>query len=178
MPRRLLLGRLLLGRPRSARLPLGRLVPLPVAALLLLAGCSSSQPPPQVTFAAGQASVIARPTQYCDLKLTNCTGDPAAPVVLTVPVGTPLKVTVPHEIAETPWQVVFSYRDAGGAQTDGRSPVFAPNAQSDYTLELPAPEDRLVGAQVQQFGPPPQANAETGEIEFPIRASWVLSTKG
>jgi hypothetical protein len=178
VPRRLLLGRLLPGRPRSARLPLGRLVPLPVAALLLVAACSSSQPPPQVTFAAGQASVVARPAQYCDLKLTDCTGDPAAPVVLTVPVGTPLKVTVPHEIAATPWQVVFSYRDAGGAQTDGRSPVFAPNAQSDYTLELPAPEDRLVGAQVQQFGPPPQANAETGEIEFPIRASWVLSTKG
>jgi hypothetical protein len=149
-----------------------------VAALLLVAACSSSQPPPQVTFAAGQASVVARPAQYCDLKLTDCTGDPAAPVVLTVPVGTPLKVTVPHEIAATPWQVVFSYRDAGGAQTDGRSPVFAPNAQSDYTLELPAPEDRLVGAQVQQFGPPPQANAETGEIEFPIRASWVLSTNG
>ena len=147
------------------------------AVALLAAGCGSGTPP-EVTFAAAGTSVAARPTQYCDLKLTDCTGDPAAPVVLTVPVGTPLKVTVPHEIAATPWQVVFSYRDAGGAQTDGRSPVFAPNAQSDYTLELPAPEDRLVGAQVQQFGPPPQANAETGEIEFPIRASWVLSTQG
>ena len=65
-----------------------------------------------------------------------------------------------------------------GAQTDGRSPVFAPNAQSDYTLQLPDPADRLVGAQVQQFGPPPQADPETGEIEFPIRASWVLNTSG
>jgi hypothetical protein len=99
-------------------------------------------------------------------------------VELAVPVGTPLKVTVPHEIAETPWQVVFTYRDGTGAQTDGRSPVFAPNAQSDYTLELPAPTDRLVGAQVQQFGPPPQADPETGDIEFPIRASWVLNTSG
>jgi hypothetical protein len=156
------------------RLP--RLLLLPAAALLL--ACCGGAAPPQVTFAAGQASAVARPTQYCDLQLTDCKGDPAAPVELAVPVGTPLKVTVPHEIAETPWQVVFTYRDGTGAQTDGRSPVFAPNAQSDYTLELPAPTDRLVGAQVQQFGPPPQADPETGDIEFPIRASWVLNTSG
>jgi hypothetical protein len=158
----------------SRRLP--RLLLLPVAALLL-AGCGSAAAP-QVTFAAGQGSVVARPTQYCDLQLTDCKGDPAAQVELAVPVGTPLKVTVPPEIAETPWQVVFTYRDGAGAQTDGRSPVFAPNAQSDYTLQLPDPADRLVGAQVQQFGPPPQADPETGEIEFPIRASWVLNTSG
>ena len=40
--------------------------------------------------------------------------------------GTALQVQVPDEISETPWQVVFSYRDAAGAQADGRSPVFAP----------------------------------------------------
>jgi Protein of unknown function (DUF2771) len=154
---------------------LRRLAP-PVAAALVLAGCGST-PPPDVTFAVGQANVVARPTQYCDIDLTNCTSDAAAPVELAVPPGTPLQITVPDAIASTPWQVVFSYREGSGAQTDGRSPVFAVNAQRTYSLTLPAPTDRLLAAQVQQYGPPPQANVETGELEFPIRASWVLTTK-
>jgi hypothetical protein len=148
-----------------------------MAAALLVAGCSSAAPPPEVTFAAGAANVVAKPTQYCDLQLKNCSSDANAPVVLTVPVGTPLQVTVPEEISSTPWQVVFTYRDGTGAQTDGRSPVFAVNAQKSYALDLPTPTDRLLGAQVQQYGPPPQADPETGELEFPIRASWVLTTR-
>jgi hypothetical protein len=171
-----------------------RLLALPVAALIL-AGCTGQEeapppaaegPPPQVTFAAADATAAARPTQYCDLRLTDCTADPAAPVALPVPPGTPVVVTVPPEIAQTPWQVVFSYRDAAGAEIDQRSPVFPPNAPGlgtapdevsrFWTLTLPAPEDRLVTAEVQQYGPPPEANPETGEIDFPIRASWVLTT--
>jgi hypothetical protein len=85
---------------------------------------------------------------------------------------------VPTEISSAPWQVVFTYRSANGSQTDGRSPVLAPDQHRDYTLTLPAATDALVTAQVQQYGPPPQANAETGEIEFPIRASWILNATG
>jgi hypothetical protein len=169
-----------------------RLLALPVAALLL-AGCGGQDAPPpaetappQVTFAAAAATAVARPAQYCDLRLTDCAGDPAAPVALAVPPGTPVVVTVPPEIAETPWQVVFSYRDATGAQIDQRSPVFAPDSPDlgvapdgvgrSWTLTLPDPDGELVTAEVQQYGPPPQANPETGEIDFPIRASWVLTT--
>jgi hypothetical protein len=143
----------------------------------LLAGCGGSAPP-EVTFSAGAASVVAKPTQYCDLRLENCQSDANAPVRLAVPAGTPLKVTVPNEISSTPWQVVFSYRSANGSQTDGRSPVLTPDQHPDYTLQLPAATDALVTAEVQQYGPPPQTNAETGEIEFPIRATWVLNTAG
>lgn len=154
---------------------LRRLLPV-LAATLVVAGCGGSAPP-TVGFAAGPGGVAATPTQYCDIDLTNCHSDTSAPVELTVPPGTPLQVTVPDAIASTPWQVVFTYRDGTGAQTDGRSPVFAVNAQHVYSLELPGPTDRLLGAQVQQYGPPPQADPETGELEFPIRASWVLTTK-
>lgn len=150
-----------------------RLLPV-AAAVLLVAGCGST-PPPEVTFTAGAGSVAARPTQYCDLEFTDCTNDASAPVDLAVPPGTPLQITVPDEIAQTPWQVVFSYRDTTGTPVDERSPVFAPRERSLYTLELPTPDARLLTAQVQQYGPPPQQNAETGEIEFPIRASWVLT---
>ena len=143
----------------------------------LLAGCGSGAPP-EVTFAAGATSVVAKPTQYCDVKLQDCQSDANAPVRLAVPAGTALKVTVPEEISSTPWQVVFSYRSANGSRTDGRSPVLTPDQHPDYTLQLPAATDALVTAEVQQSGPPPQANAETGEIEFPIRATWVLNSAG
>ena len=147
------------------------------ALVALLSGCGGATPP-EVTFSAGAASVVAKPTQYCDLKLQNCQSDANAPVRLAVPAGTALKVTVPDEISSTPWQVVFTYRSANGSQTDGRSPVLTPDQHPDYTLQLPAATDALVTAEVQQYGPPPQANAETGEIEFPIRASWVLNASG
>jgi hypothetical protein len=148
------------------------------AALLALAGCGAGAAPPQVTFAAGAASIVARPTQFCDLQLKNCQSDANAPVRLSVPAGTALKVTVPNEISSAPWQVVFTYRSTDGSQTDGRSPVLTPGQHTDYTLALPAATDTLVTAQVQEYGPPPQANAETGEIEFPIRASWILNATG
>ena len=133
--------------------------------------------PPEVTFSAGGASVATGPSQYCDVKLSDCTADAAATVQLPVPAGTALRVTVPDEVAEAPWHVVFSYRDAGGQQVDARSPVFA-RQQHDYTLALPGPADRLVTAQVQQFGPAPRIDEQTGEVEFPVRGSWVLNATG
>lgn len=154
-----------------------RLLPVfgALATLAVLAGCAAA-PPPQVTFTAGAASVMARPTQFCDLQLQSCQSDTNAPVQLVVPVGTALAVAVPTEVSSAPWQVVFTYRSADGTETDGRSPVLAPDQHPDYTLVLPTPTDRLLTAQVQQYGPAPQPNAETGALDFPIRASWVLNT--
>lgn len=143
----------------------------------LLAGCGGSgDAPPQVTFTVAGQSRTAGPTQWCDLALTDCAGDPAAEVRLTVPAGTPVHVEVPEPVSSAPWHVVFSYRGADGQQVDGRSPVFAPGAQQDYSLQLPAPTDQLVTAQVQLFGPAPTQDEATGEIEFPVRGSWVLVT--
>ena len=151
---------------------------LALAAVALLAAGCGSDTPPEVTFTAAGASVTARPAQYCDLKLTDCKDDAAAPVQLVVPAGTPLEVAVPDGVADAPWHVVFSYRNAAGEQVDARSPLFPAKQQHDYTLTLPEPADRLVTAQVQQFGPAPQINEGTGEIEFPVRGSWVLTATG
>ncbi|MGI9001040.1 MAG: DUF2771 family protein [Pseudonocardia sp.] len=155
---------------------LRRLVPAAVA-VLLVAGCGSDAPP-EVRFAAGDASVGARPAQYCDLKLTDCRSDTTAPVTLAVPPDTPLRIEVPDAVAETPWVVVFSYRNASDEQVNQRSPLFTAGARTEYALELPTAQDRLLTAEVQQLGPPPQANAKTGAIEFPTRATWVLTASG
>lgn len=143
------------------------------AALLFLAGCGT-QDPPEVEFAAGDARVTARPTQYCDVALTNCEADATAPVTLTVPPGTPLRVTVPDEVAQTPWTVVFSYRSGSGELIDERSRIFSPNERNEFVLTLPDPADRLRTAEVQQIGVP-QVDPETGEVQYPARASWVLT---
>lgn len=152
---------------------LRRSLPLLAAAALLVSGCGSGAPP-EVTFTAGDASATARPTQYCELDLTDCRDDAAAPVELAVPAGVPVRVEVPDAVAEAPWLVVFRYRSADGEQVDERTGIFPPGAENGYTLELPAPGDRLLTAQVQQFGPAPQADPATGAIDFPTRASWVL----
>ncbi|WP_214364621.1 DUF2771 family protein [Pseudonocardia sp. H11422] len=141
--------------------------------VLFLAGCGSDAPP-QVTFAAGGQERTTGPAQYCDLQLTDCSDDAGAQVRLPVPAGTPVQVTVPDAVAEAPWHVVFSYLDANEQEVNGRSPVFAPTQQQDYSLQLPDATDRLLTAQVQEFGPAPVANPETGEVDFPVRGSWVL----
>jgi hypothetical protein len=143
--------------------------------VLLAAGCGAD--PPTVTFRAADASVTARPAQYCDIKLADCTADAGAQVQLVVPVGTPLEVAVPDDVADAPWHVVFSYVDGTGQQVDARSPVLTAK-QHDFTLTLPGPTDRLLTAQVQQFGPAPQIDEQTGEVDFPVRGSWVLTTPG
>ena len=152
-----------------------RLLLLIVAVLLLAAGCGTD--PPTVTFTAAGATVTARATQYCDLKLTDCSADATAGVDLAVPPGMPVQVAVPDEVSAAPWHVVFSYRDATGQQVDARSPVLT-KKEHDYTLTLPEAADRLITAQVQQFGPAPRINEDTGEVEFPVRGSWVLNTTG
>lgn len=149
---------------------LGRLLPV-LAAALLLAGCGGARP--GVTFAAGPASTVAAPAQYCDIALEDC-DDPGVPVDLAVPAGTPLQITVPPDVASAPWHVVFTYRDDAGQQVDERSPLFAPDERSLYTLQLPSATARLLEVQVQQFGPAPEIDPATEEIEFPVRASWVL----
>ncbi|MFC5995490.1 DUF2771 family protein [Pseudonocardia hispaniensis] len=139
----------------------------------LLAGCGS-EAPPKVTFTVNGQERTTGPTQYCDLKLADCSADAAAEVHLPVPPGTPVRIAVPQEVSATPWHIVFSYHRPDGQQVDGRTPVFAPNSQRDYTLVLPDPGDTMITAQVQQFGPAPVANEQTGEIDFPVRGSWVL----
>jgi len=142
------------------------------AAVFLLAGCGGGTP--QVTWKAGGTAQTVGPAQYCDQRLKDCTNDEAAQARLAVPAGTAVEIEVPAEVSEAPWSVVFAYVGPDGQQTTGRSPVFAPNAQDSYTLALPDPAAVLQTAQVQLLGAAPVANAESGDLEYPARATWVL----
>ncbi|WP_051343285.1 DUF2771 family protein [Pseudonocardia spinosispora] len=137
----------------------------------------SSSGPPNVEFASVAGKVSTGPAQYCDLKVTECQNRPDAVVKMAVPAGQPLQVTVPSSVSSTPWQVVFSYLAANGNRVDGRSPVFAPDKETSYTLSLPEAADQLATAQVQQYGGGQPTVDANGEPAFPIRGSWVLTTK-
>ena len=118
-----------------------RLVVL-TALAALLAGCGGSATPPEVTFTAGPASAVAKPTQFCTcickiVRVTRMRGAARRPR------GTALKVTVPSESSSAPWQVVFTYRSATAADPTA-SPVLAPDQHPDYTLQLPAATDALI----------------------------------
>jgi hypothetical protein len=146
-----------------------------VLAVVALAGCGSSAPP-TVEFRSSAGGVRTGPAQYCDVKVTSCANHPDAVVKLVVPPGQPLSISVPRELAAAPWQVVFGYRTTTGERVDGRSPVFPPNQRTDYQLVLPDPTDQLLTAQVQQFGGATPTTGPNGEVSFPIRGSWVLTT--
>lgn len=144
------------------------------AATALLAACSSTpDTPPEVTFAAAGNTVVARPTQLCDVEVKNCTADPGAAVVLRVPPGQPVTIAVPEAIGETPWLVVFGYRTKAGDRVNARSDLFASNERRDFTLTVPEPDAQLETVEVQQLGGAVMPT-EQG-LDFPTRGTWVLS---
>lgn len=147
---------------------------LAVGGYFLVSAFSGPSSPGEVTFAAGAASASTDASQYCDVGVTECGSDPTASAVLKVPAGTSLQVTVPDAVAATPWQVAFTFRDAAGAQQQGRTPVFPPGARSTFTLAVPGtPPGQLESAEVQQYG----AKLSQGPdgLQFSTRSTWVLS---
>ena len=157
-------------RARAAALALA-------TACLACAACASGgdggEGPPRVTFTAAGTTVVAGPTQLCDVQVSNCHADPKAAVVLRVPPGQPLQVSVPKAVSETPWLVVFGYRTKAGEQVNARSDVFPSNQRQAYTLTLPAADAQLQTVEVQQLG----GTLIPGDdgVDFPTRGTWVLS---
>ena len=146
---------------------------LAALAALTTACTSGDDAPPRVTFAAAGSTVVAGPTQLCDVTVQNCKADPKAAVVLRVPPGQAVEISVPAAIGETPWLVVFGYRTTSGEKVDARSDVFASNERQAYTLTLPDAGDQLETAEVQQLGGALIQGREG--VDFPTRGTWVLS---
>nr|WP_246330565.1 DUF2771 family protein [Saccharopolyspora hordei] len=142
------------------------------AGVALVAGCAAPSEP-QVTFYSHGRSVQVAPAQYCDPTGEDCTTSPDAVRDLRVPPRAPLQVSVPGEVAETPWQVVFLYRGVNGEELDGRSPVFAPGERHAYTLQLPPDGAHLEHVEVQQFSAVLTQGVDGG-VDFGIGGSWVL----
>jgi hypothetical protein len=150
---------------------------LVVVLLVVLAGCSSEPgqpaPPPKVDFLIAGKKTVAEPFLYCDLKVENCKRDNTAMLKLAVPPGTPVRVSVPSEVAETPWSVVIQYVTAAGEQ---RAPVtvatFAPGKETSFEALPPGAGDQLQTVEVKQAGGV-LVQGDAGP-EAVTRAAWSL----
>jgi hypothetical protein len=162
-----------LSRRTQVLIGLAVLVVVAVVVVLVVRATAGPSSPGDVVFGAGGARVEVGASQFCDIQVTDCGSDPEAAGVLRVPPNTPLTVTVPEEVASTPWQLAFTFRDAAGAVQQGRSPVFAPGTTPAFTLVLPAAADQLESAEVQQYGA--RISQGPNGLEFATRATWVLS---
>jgi hypothetical protein len=148
-----------------------------VVVLLVLAGCSSAPEPaprpPRIDFTIAGKKTAAKPFIYCDVEVEDCKRDNTAMLRLPVPPGTPVRVTVPKEVADTPWSVVIQYTTAAGEQ---KAPVtvatFGPGKETTYEAVPPGAGDQLQTVEVKQAGGV-LVQGETGP-EAVTRAAWSL----
>ena len=157
-----------LGAPKASCLALGT--------ALLLAACSEAPPPrPEVTFTVDAEQVSARPFRYCDVMLTKCDADAGAQAKLKVPPGRQVVITVPNDVAESPWSVVIEYKTAAGEQKPPETvATFVPNERHDYTVRLPGPGDQLQTVEIKQASAKQDPSAAAGDIGLLARAIWSL----
>src|SRR6185312_883930 len=111
---------------------------------LLLAGCSS--PLPDVTFYGNRSTSVAGPSLWCAVNDTasaaSCAVDRAdsGAASLTLRPGQGVVISVPEEVADQPWTLVFKYRQGSAAEQDARTGVFGPGERHAYELSAPAPD--------------------------------------
>jgi hypothetical protein len=142
----------------------------------VLASACSAPPLPQVTFFSVNTTAVTGPSEYCDLRVSNCAADPAAGATLAVPPNKPVQISVPTEIGNAAWQVTFKFKQ-NGQQQEGRTAVFGAGERLAYTLELPG-SAQLETAEVQRYAGVLTLDPNTGEPQFVVGATWVLSVAG
>jgi hypothetical protein len=148
-------------------------------ACVTLAACSDDPPPPrpEVTFEVDGNKVSTRPFQYCDVMVTQCDRENGAQAKMKVPPGKPLVVTVPGDVAESPWSVVVQYRTAAGEQKQPETvATFVPKEKNSYTVQLPNAGDQLQTVEIKQAGAKQEPGA-TSEIQLLARAVWSLQVE-
>lgn len=145
---------------------------LAVGGLVGLSACSV--PNPNITFFSSGSAVSVAPIQYCDVQEEHCTADGSAAGRITVIPGRPVQVSVPQEVADSPWQVAARFRDSNGTEYAACSPLFGVGSRYAYTVYAPHAGDQLVLIEVYQSSGTLRMTAG-GDVFTPIRGTWVLT---
>jgi len=147
------------------------------AGVALVAGCADSPAPPaRITFSANGRGVVVSPFLRCDAQLTQCTRDESAVGFLPVPPGAAVDVSVPDEVAATPWSVVIGYRGADGVDRDQTVGTFTDGSQRAVTVRTPAADDILRTVEVKQAGAA-AAEDPDGQLQVGTQAVWSLQVQ-
>ena len=143
---------------------------------LLLTGCTA--PLPDVTFYGNRTTSVTGPSLWCTVNDTasaaSCAVDRAevGAATLTLRPGQGVVISVPEEVADQPWTVVFKYRQQAGPEQDARTAVFAPGEQHAYHLSAPAGDATLTRVEVQSGLT--LVAADNGGVDIAVLRSWVL----
>ncbi|CAM2795482.1 DUF2771 domain-containing protein [Saccharomonospora xinjiangensis] len=142
-------------------------------------GCSAPQPP-EVTFYTDGDSVTAPPLSYCDALLKDCDTD-GEPVSLDARPGRPVQISLPAEIAETPWLVIVQSAAPDGTLLPMRQEVFTDGTRLAYTVVPESPGHQPLVVEVQQLGAAYAVDDsdkpivdERGEPQLVVRGVWSL----
>ena len=155
---------------------LRRALPAALAATaLLLSGCTA--PRPSVTFFGDRAAVNVDPELWCEVDMSALTvACPPSPDAgndghLTIGPDRSVQIDVPSAIGDTPWLVVFEYRDAAGRAQNGRSEVFTDDRLT-YRLPGLGTGSQLTRVEVQS-GLVPTETAD-GSTAITASRTWAL----
>lgn len=138
---------------------------------LTLTACTA--PLPEVTFYADRAAIATAPTRWCILDAAaqdvSCTGQDSPR--LRVDRGQPVQINVPGDVADQPWLIYFTYRDAAGEQWNGRSQIFT-DGRLAYTLHPLSADDQLLSVEV--LSGFELTAALTSGVDFTSTQGWEL----
>lgn len=124
---------------------------LVASAVLLTAGCTASGPP-EITVHADGDTITVRPLRYCDVLVRECRDEGGEQGHLTTLPGQAVQISVPGEVAETPWAVSVQSESPGGAPLPVSEEFFSPDERFAYTAVPARPDQRILVVEVRQLG--------------------------
>jgi hypothetical protein len=150
-----------------------RVVALLAAGGFAVAGCSAPGPA-EVTFYADGHTISTTPVLTCDYSrqlAQPCRASGTAETLKARP-GKPVQISVPGEVADAPWQIVFEYVTPKGEYQQSDPIPFTSLDRYAYTVKPPTPADRISAVDVQRYTA--VLNSSTGESGLLPSDVWGL----
>ncbi|MBB4688005.1 DUF2771 family protein [Amycolatopsis jiangsuensis] len=126
-----------------------RVVAVLAAGGFAVAGCSAPGPA-EVTFYGDGHTIRVGPIGNCDVRTGVCGANPGAAGTLTVRPGRSVQISVPKEVAETPWKVTVQYVDGEGRPQPLKEEIITSGDRYAYTAAPPSKDDRIVVVEIAQ----------------------------
>ncbi|MCU1684449.1 MAG: hypothetical protein JWQ81_5188 [Amycolatopsis sp.] len=144
-----------------------------------LTGCSAPDLP-EVTFFADGHTVNTGPLIHCDVTVQKCQKTNAE-AGLKVRPGKSVVISVPSEVAKTPWLVNIQFQNSKGELQPIKQQTFTSGDTYAYTVTPPTASDQLVVVEVQQVGVATPVDASghpipdtAGNPQLVVQSIWSL----
>lgn len=147
-------------------------IALVVALAGLAAGCAAPAAP-ELTFYADGQSVDLQPLKYCTVTVSKCDQPAKSQVRMPIRPGKPAQISLPSEVADTPWVISVQSKDPDGHSLPPEQRVFLP-AQNKlaYTARPLRPTDRLDVIEVDQVSKAMVQTQGQSKPDFLARGIW------